>query len=122
MSQAAANSERRRFQRFPLDAKVRLYSGTASWQTELIDISLKGVLLTKPKDWDGKIGESYRVGINIESTISISMSVKIAHLEDTKIGCECSKIDLESFAKLKRLVELNLGDPSLLNRELTALG
>jgi hypothetical protein len=39
-----------------------------------------------------------------------------------RIGYRWEKIDLDSFSQLKRLVELNLGDPELLNRELSALG
>jgi len=39
-----------------------------------------------------------------------------------RIGFRWDRIDLDSFAQLKRLVELNLGDPDLLNRELSALG
>ena len=35
---------------------------------------------------------------------------------------EFSSVDLDSFSQLKRLIELNLGDPALLNRELSALG
>jgi hypothetical protein len=33
----------------------------------------------------------------------------------------CESIDLDSITHLRRLVELNAGDPALLERELTAL-
>ena len=50
------------------------------------------------------------------------MGVTAAHVMPHRIGFEWQKIDLDSFAELKRLVELNLGDPAILNRELSALG
>jgi hypothetical protein len=38
------------------------------------------------------------------------------------VGLHCRHIDIESLAHLRRLIELNLGDPALLERELAALG
>jgi hypothetical protein len=38
--------ERRRFSRVDFDAHVLLTQGDISWEAELIDISLKGLLLT----------------------------------------------------------------------------
>lgn len=115
-------NERRRFRRFPFEAAVNIYSPSRKWQGELVDISLKGVLITKPSDWDGKIDQRYRVELMLAGSVYISMAVTVAHVDETTIGCQCDKIDLDSFTHLKRLIELNLGDPNLLNRELSALG
>ncbi len=114
--------ERRRFHRFDFEAKARLYSGSQQWDTELIDISLKGVLLRRPEDWDGDPGELFRVEVKLEGGVVISMSVIAAHVTDDRAGFHCERIDMDSFGHLKRLIELNLGDPSLLTRELSALG
>lgn len=115
-------SERRRFHRFDFEARVHLYSGSRAWESELIDISLKGALLRRPDDWDGKSGESYRIEIRLEGGVVISMSVSVAHVAIDRIGFICERIDMDSFVHLKRLVELNLGDPALLSRELSGLG
>ncbi|MCQ4163290.1 PilZ domain-containing protein [Tahibacter harae] len=114
--------ERRRFQRFNFEGTVRLYSGTAMWETKLVDISLKGVLIERPVEWNGKIGGGYRMDLRINNSVIISMGVSIAHIMPHRLGCRWEKIDLDSFSQLKRLIELNLGDPALLNRELSALG
>jgi hypothetical protein len=42
--------------------------------------------------------------------------------EQELLGFVCQYIDLDSISHLRRLVELNLGDGSLLERELAALG
>ncbi|HVH34221.1 PilZ domain-containing protein [Tahibacter sp. UC22_41] len=115
-------AERRRFQRFNFEGTVRLYSGSAMWETKLVDVSLKGVLIERPVDWSGKIGGGYRMDLRINNSVIISMGVSIAHIMPHRLGCRWEKIDLDSFAQLKRLIELNLGDPALLNRELSALG
>jgi hypothetical protein len=38
-----------------------------------------------------------------------------------QVGVQCGSIDLESITHLRRLVEMNLGGGSLLERELKAL-
>lgn len=117
-----SGAERRRFHRFSFEGTVRLYSGTAMWETKLVDISLKGVLIERPLNWNGKVGGTYRMDLRINNSVIISMGVTTAHIMPHRLGFKWEKIDLDSFAQLKRLVELNLGDPELLNRELSSLG
>ena len=52
----------------------------------------------------------------------ISMNASAANANERSIGFQWSKIDFDSFTHLKRLIELNIGDPELMNRELSALG
>ena len=113
---------RRRFQRFHFEGTVKLYSDKAMWESKLVDVSLKGVLIERPLEWNGKVGSRFRMDLRINQTVIISMGVNAAHIMPHRIGFEWQKIDLDSFAELKRLVELNLGDPAILNRELSALG
>ncbi len=122
MNQDADHAERRRFHRFNFDGTVKLYSDKAMWESKLVDISLKGVLIEHPPAWNGKTGTHYRMDLRINNSVIISMGVITAHVMPHRIGFQWQKIDLDSFAQLKRLVELNLGDPALLNRELSALG
>jgi hypothetical protein len=49
------------------------------------------------------------------------MAVELRHVEPHRLGFQCRYIDLESASHLKRLVELNLGDPTLLEREFAHL-
>ncbi|CCQ10776.1 hypothetical protein PALB_16430 [Pseudoalteromonas luteoviolacea B = ATCC 29581] len=55
------------------------------------------------------------------SDIEIAMQVEVRHIEDNHLGLHCSQIDLESVTHLKRLIELNLGDDTILHRELEQL-
>jgi hypothetical protein len=50
------------------------------------------------------------------------MDVLIAHHENEELGLHCKDIDIDSITHLRRLIELNLGNPALLERELSALG
>lgn len=116
--------ERRHFSRIPFDAPVTLrVPGGACWESQLLDISLKGALLERPPNWDGASGDTLTLEIPLGmGTARIHMEVVVAHVEPERLGLRCVHIDIDSIAHLRRLVELNLGDPELLNRELSSLG
>ncbi|MEI8326172.1 MAG: PilZ domain-containing protein, partial [Betaproteobacteria bacterium] len=56
-----------------------------------------------------------------ETGDKIIMKGVVAHLDGPRIGLECQHIDVDSLTNLRRLVELNLGDASLVDRELAHL-
>ena len=115
-------AERRRFRRFPIEGSVRLYSGSMMWSTELIDLSLRGVLVVEPAQWQGSSGARFRVDLRLEGGVLIGMAVAFVGPRNGGLAFSCSRIDIDSFTKLKRLVELNVGNTEILNRELSALG
>jgi hypothetical protein len=53
--------------------------------------------------------------------IVIKMAAEVAHLDGSDAGLRCVAIDLESITHLRRLIEMNLGNPKLAERELRAL-
>ena len=53
--------------------------------------------------------------------IIIAMAGELAHVEGRHAGVLCRSIDLESITHLRRLIEVNLGDPAASERELKAL-
>jgi len=56
-----------------------------------------------------------------DGDICITMDTTIAHIEDNHIGLHCEHNDVDSINRFRRLVELNIGDDSLLKRELSAM-
>ncbi len=118
----ADTEEHRSFTRIPFDAEARLYSAGAAWDTELIDISLSGVLCSRPVSWEARPGKGYRLDLRLPGGIRISMNATATNSSPQRIGFRWSKIDFDSFVHLKRLIELNLGDPEQLGRELSSLG
>lgn len=115
--------EKRRFSRVPFDTRTTIVGRSQTWESQLLDISLKGALIAQPDDWPGNIGDHFTLEIELgdHADIVITMAVRAAHIEDGHIGCECLDIDAESIAHLRRLMELNLGNADLLERELSAL-
>ena len=116
--------ERRRFSRIPFHVGANVHSNESQehLNCEVIDVSLNGLLITKPDNWTGQLADTYRIDLLLENALTIiHMNTAVAHIDDTTIGFICEHIDLASISHLKRLVELNLGDEDLLQRELSAL-
>lgn len=115
-------NEKRRFSRIPFDANVLVSQDGKEWRSKMLDISLKGVLIETPDNWDAVSGERFHLDVIFADSGSlISCDISVAHIGQSHVGFEITQIDVESVAHLRRLVELNLSNPELLDRELTML-
>lgn len=117
-----AEQDRRRFHRIAFDASTELSQGDSSWLVQLHDLSLKGLLVSRPSAWAPSAGQPLWARIRLSDEVQLNMQVGLARESDTLLGFVCHHIDLASISHLRRLVELNLGDSDLLERELAALG
>lgn len=116
------NSNRRHFARIAFRAPAELVDAHGRTAAEVIDLSLKGALLHLPAGHSLQVGDNCALHLRLgELEASIRMQGVIVHLEGAQAGLACRDIDLDSVTHLRRLVELNLGDPALLERELGAL-
>lgn len=114
--------EKRHFTRIKIDGSTVVHYLENRFPAELIDISLKGALLTKPAEVELPIDSVCEIQINLEgSDVVINMSGHVTHRLETQVGICCDHIDLDSITHLKRLIELNLGEEPLLERELHEL-
>lgn len=113
--------DRRLFSRLILTTEAKLNSAKQCWQTQLLDISLNGALVELPEGVtinDGPLMLEFTLH---DSEVSIQMQVRVVHQKNNQFGLACQHIDVESISHLRRLLELNLGDASLLDRELERL-
>ena len=120
MSESA--NECRRFQRVAFDAPTVIAQGERQWSAALHDISLKGLLIGTPRDWNGDPDQPFEALIELGNEARVKMEVVLTRTQPQSLGFVCRHIDLESISHLRRLIELNLGDEQLLERELAALG
>ncbi len=122
MNQATTEQEQRTHQRILFDTLASIHINASNVNAQLIDISLKGALIKRPSSWTASVGDTGQLRIVLSDNISaISMDIKVAHVEDNHVGFHCEHIDIDSITHLRRLVELNLGDTELLEREFSAL-
>lgn len=116
------DSNRRHFSRIHFSTPGRLFFPEGECSVEVHDLSLKGALI-KPEGNPGlALGQRCTLKVALAAAgESIRMEALVAHEEAGCIGLRCVEIDLDSITHLRRLVELNLGDESLLHRELEFL-
>jgi hypothetical protein len=115
------HSEKRHFHRVAHDASATLSREGKTFPCKILDLSLKGCLIELGNNWSIEPDQVFEFRIDLSPTVQIVMDVSLAHRDGTKIGLVCQHIDLDSISTLKRLVELNLGDEELLERDLQAL-
>ncbi|CAK9891371.1 MULTISPECIES: PilZ domain-containing protein [Pseudomonas] len=111
------HQERRRFKRIAFDAPTELVQGEHRWQVNLLDISLKGILIEYPEPWDADLEELFDAVIHLGEGAQVEMQVQLRHIDERQLGFICLHIDLHSLEHLCRLIELNLADRTELERE-----
>ncbi|MCB1887977.1 MAG: PilZ domain-containing protein [Rhodocyclaceae bacterium] len=114
-------TDRRRFWRAAFEAPASLASEGLFVEAEVADLSLKGALVEVPANWRVSRGQSVQLDLPLSGDVRILMQTRVAHVDGVRVGLRCEHIDLDSMTHLRRLVELNAGDPALLERELAAL-
>ena len=114
--------ERRHFVRVGFDAPALLTTATAAFSVHVLDLSLKGALIMVPAQAALGQGTLCQLTIPLADTGNhIAMSTEVAHVQGLHTGLLCKGIDLDSVTHLRRLIELQLGDPALLERDLGEL-
>lgn len=122
MNDDTKQDERRRFSRILFNAECTLLQNNMIWSTEVLDISIRGVLVQKPDHLALDLKTPCDAVIKLAGSDSqIKMSLYFAHADEKTLGFRCKYIDIDSMTHLKRLVELNLGNEDMLKRELDAL-
>ena len=112
----------RQFVRIPFDADVQLELGDRSLKVHLIDIALKGALVLCDTPDAVELHQRCRLVLPLaDDGGGLAMSGRVVHLEAQQVGIECLDIDVVSLTRLRRLIELNAGDPALTDRELSRL-
>lgn len=115
-------TNRRQFSRIAFHAPAELMTAGVIVEAVVLDLSLKGALIRLPAGVTLKSGENCTLHVKLgEADAALRLQGTTAHCEGIYAGVGIRNIDLDSATHLRRLVELNLGEPALLERELGAL-
>ena len=115
-------AERRLYSRIAFQTPARLVFADCSLDVVVLDLSLKGALIRLPAKTLVENDALCMIHVQLSKTSEqISMEATVVHVEGRRAGLRCLTIDLDSGTHLRRLVEFNLGDPALLEREISGL-
>jgi PilZ domain len=113
--------EKRRFQRALYKAEAVLHIAGQALACKIADISLKGCLLELEQPLPVEPGDRCTLSFSLSDELSIVMDIGAVRINGGQAAFICQNIDLDSITSLRRLVELNVGDSQLLERDLSAL-
>ena len=115
--------DNRHTHRVNFNCLVEFKSGEYSHVCELVDISLQGALIAACSGATPDAGTPCKLVISLDKTreTQIIMFGSVAHKIENRVGIHCESIDVDSMSHLRKLVEYNLGDVELVNRDFNAL-
>lgn len=114
-----ADNGQRHFTRVSLHNPAIIATGDTQWDTHLMDLSLSGALLEQPSGWTGKTGDRMRLKLQLADQSYLEVDAQIRQIDADRLGMSFIDLDDSDRDEIRWLVEINLGDPALLQRELS---
>jgi c-di-GMP-binding flagellar brake protein YcgR len=113
------SENRRHFSRVGFQSTVIVGIQEQEYQAELIDISLKGALITLEGDSSFENNKRCVFELKLDAnSIAVKTDALIVYSHENQLGLKFQNLDLESMTHLRRLLELNLGDSDKIQNEL----
>ncbi len=122
MISTATPESRRQFTRVIFRGQARLHCAGAAHEVVVHDLALKGALVESAAPLAVALGDKATLVLTLDADGDrIELQGHLVHREGQRVGLKCDDIDVDSLTNLRRLVELNLGDAGLVDRELSQL-
>ncbi|OGG96317.1 MAG: hypothetical protein A2508_00330 [Candidatus Lambdaproteobacteria bacterium RIFOXYD12_FULL_49_8] len=113
------SQERRHYSRVNFDHEAYLHSAGERYECQLLDVSLKGVLVEVSEDFPAQSGQKAMVEVQLAGTaVQIQADSTLVFKKDNQCGFRFDEIGIDSLTHLRRLLELNTGDSDLVRKEL----
>ena len=112
--------QRRRYSRISFHGSATFQVGLGQWPCEVLDLSLRGALIAAAIP-NIAIDTPCLLELRLDEDACLSMEGHVAHHCADHIGIVCDVTDLDSVSHLRRLLILNIGDVSLLDREFSTM-
>nr|WP_320116151.1 PilZ domain-containing protein [uncultured Desulfuromonas sp.] len=114
-------NEKRHYARVNFVEQANLNYADSSQDVTLNDISLKGALIELAHPIDNTlIGSPCHLSLRLaDSSIVLDFDAQVAHSQQKNIGVTFTAMDSDSITHLRRLLELNTGNPEEIDRELS---
>lgn len=116
-----SQQDRRQFSRVVLDWPVEIVYQQKQWPALLIDLSFRGALLNC-EHLQVEANTLVHVHIHIpQSQKDLQLEAKVVRHSGSIYALQIDSLDIESMSELRRMIELNIGNDDLLQRELEQL-
>ncbi|MFT7411902.1 MAG: hypothetical protein ACI9J4_000241 [Paraglaciecola sp.] len=119
MSVKTKNEERRHYHRVGFHGSAMLSSGDVTTSVEILDICLAGALLKLSSEVQNM--NQFVLKVTLSDEVSFKMSGSLESRDNGSTALHRDLKQLENDYYLRRLLELNLGDPELVERDVKTL-
>ena len=110
--------EKRHFGRVLFGTEVLLEFEGERYRQELTDVSLNGALVTLKEAVDIGSDALCRLTIPLSEDVQMTFQARAVHFEQNQVGLKFTEADTVSLSHLRRLLELNTGNPERIENEL----
>jgi PilZ domain-containing protein len=93
-----------RHARMPINSAIFMMHGGESWSSEMVDISATGVMVRRPFDWRGALGDHYVLDMVIGPSLNIHLEAVVARVTDWHVGFAYERIPADREAPLWNLL------------------
>ncbi len=102
-------SNRRRFTRVSSDVPTELLQGGSRWTVNLIDISLNGLAVTQPDDWDADYSHPFNFVLHLRDGSTFEAHAHLVHIESGTLGFQMEHLGPEQVGPLAQLLAEKIG-------------
>lgn len=93
-----------RHARMKIETVVLVSSGSGAFPTELEDISATGVMLRRPRDWHGNVGETWVLDMIFGHDLHIHLEADVMRVSPRWVGLAYTRIPEDKQAELWSLL------------------
>ncbi|MFI4969323.1 MAG: PilZ domain-containing protein [Lysobacterales bacterium] len=86
--------------RMSIRSAVLISSGHNAWSSEIEDISATGVMVGKPDNWSGQLGDVYALDMLIGESLDIHVEARLARVTDSQLGFAYARIPADKEVPL----------------------
>lgn len=110
---------KRKFTRVNFVSHAHIVVNGESYEGEVLDLSIRGVLLEFEEMPPVKTEETIMLNILFDASgLKLSTKAQAARIDGSRIGFKFMSIDIDTMTHLRRIIELNCGDPDKVADEL----
>ncbi len=78
--------------RMSIHSAVFISSGHNAWSSDIADISATGVLVGKPENWNGVVGDLFSLDMLIGDALDIHVEARLARITESQLGFAYARI------------------------------
>ncbi len=93
-----------RYLRLPLKAEVVVLRRGDLWESRVVDISATGMLMDRPAEWDGSLGDALGLELIVPDGATIALLGVVVRYDGETVGIEFTRIPPESEIPLWKLL------------------